>query len=235
MWSKKQRTKNVGQIAIPTAWLSSEPIRMASKGLKFCRLSHGQSCQITGQIRPCDMGPKYWQANYCMEHDRTIIIHDAGKRILHFLYPTSRLKIGFFFFPYSTYLYTCLHTLYIFTYAFYIFTYILHVFIHFTYLYRNENNPSKQHRSNQLILFQLGSKRSRSIDFELKDHLTIQSWSKKGNTLGIGTSKGSIILYDSKQDQSVPILGKHAKRICQLVWSRSNLLGLGSIDGLVTV
>ena len=92
-----------------------------------------------------------------------------------------------------------------------------------------------QHRSNQIVLFQLGSKRARSIDFELKDNLAVQAWSTTGQTLGIGTSKGSVILYDSKNDQSVPILGKHAKKICQLVWSRSNLLGLGSVDGLVTV
>lgn len=86
-----------------------------------------------------------------------------------------------------------------------------------------------------VLVFPLSTKRSQTIEFELKDNLTIQAWSKIQNTLAVGTAKGSLILVDFKTDQKLPILGKHGKKITQLVWSKSNLIGVGSIDGAITI
>ena len=86
-----------------------------------------------------------------------------------------------------------------------------------------------------VLVFPLSTKRSQTIEFELKDNLTIQAWSKVQNILAVGTAKGSLILVDFKTDQKLPILGKHGKKITQLVWSKSNLIGVGSIDGAITI
>ena len=85
------------------------------------------------------------------------------------------------------------------------------------------------------MVYHTSTKRSKTVEFELKDYLTVQAWSKINPMLAVGTAKGSLILVDFKSDQKLPILGKHGKRISQVTWSRSNLIGLASIDGSVTI
>jgi len=92
--------------------------------------------------------------------------------------------------------------------------------------------PSK---SQSLTVFMMSNKQAKIIEFDLKDQLVCQAWSKNTNSLAIGTSKGSLILVDFKTDKKVPVLGKHGKKISHAVWSKDNRLALASVDGMVSV
>jgi hypothetical protein len=59
------------------------------------------------------------------------------------------------------------------------------------------------------------------------------AWSRVGATLAVGTSKGNLQLFHTREKRSVPVLGKHTKRVVCGTWSHSGVLGLASLDRTV--
>lgn len=57
-----------------------------------------------------------------------------------------------------------------------------------------------------------------------------------GPQLAIGTAKGNLLIYNKTKKQKIPVVGKHAKKICTGAWSlEGNKLVLGSEDKTLTI
>jgi WD repeat-containing protein 19 len=83
-------------------------------------------------------------------------------------------------------------------------------------------------------LWSLSSKRVVPLETNLKDP-TFLAWSKTGPQLAIGTAKGNLLIYNKTKKVKVPIVGKHAKKICTGDWSTDGKLVLGSEDKTLTI
>lgn len=59
------------------------------------------------------------------------------------------------------------------------------------------------------------------------------AWSRSGLYLAIGTAKGNLMMYNSREKKKVPYVGKHTKKIVTAVWNKDNLLALTSLDRTV--
>uniref|UniRef100_A0A0L8I442 Anaphase-promoting complex subunit 4 WD40 domain-containing protein n=2 Tax=Octopus bimaculoides TaxID=37653 RepID=A0A0L8I442_OCTBM len=86
-----------------------------------------------------------------------------------------------------------------------------------------------------VYLWMSHSNEIRNIDSGMKDPLTFLGWSKKGQLLAIGTTKGNLLLYNHHTSKKLPILGKHSKKITSGAWSSENLLALVSEDKYLTI
>jgi len=60
-------------------------------------------------------------------------------------------------------------------------------------------------------------------------------WSKVGTQLAAGSEKGKVLIYDKETYRSIPIQGRHTKKISCGSWSKTNKLALGGLDKLITV
>ena len=61
-------------------------------------------------------------------------------------------------------------------------------------------------------------------------------WSSTKPLLGIGSTKGNLVIYDHETRLKVPIVGKHTKKITDGCWNKSNtILGLTSDDKVVSL
>ncbi|OQR99725.1 hypothetical protein ACHHYP_04614 [Achlya hypogyna] len=83
-------------------------------------------------------------------------------------------------------------------------------------------------------IWDLTTRSTHNMDTNMKDPSFIK-WSTSGIQLAIGTGKGNLILYNKMIKKSVPILGKHSKKITCGVWNSDDLLVLGGEDKMVTV
>ncbi|XP_071786835.1 WD repeat-containing protein 19-like isoform X1 [Asterias amurensis] len=90
-------------------------------------------------------------------------------------------------------------------------------------------------RSSVVFLWDANTHRSLQVESGFKDTLCYLLWSKIGPQLAIGTSKGSLLIYNHQTSRKVPILGKHTKKIICGAWSSQNLLALGSEDKNITI
>ena len=92
-----------------------------------------------------------------------------------------------------------------------------------------------QDRNTVCYLWEAHSQRMGQIDVNLKDQLTWCAWSKVSSHLAIGTSKGSLIVYNHQTSKKVPVIGKHAKRISCGAWNSQNQIVLGSEDKSISL
>eukprot|EP00041_Stephanoeca_diplocostata_P037132 m.1387941 g.1387941 ORF g.1387941 m.1387941 type:complete len:1371 (-) comp24985_c0_seq2:183-4295(-) len=74
------------------------------------------------------------------------------------------------------------------------------------------------------------------IELNDRSQPTLLLWSQKSLSLAIGTSKGTLVLYNDQTSRTIPIIGKHGnKPITCGSWSSQNLLCLGGLDRTVTL
>ena len=86
-----------------------------------------------------------------------------------------------------------------------------------------------------IVLWEAHSQRLIQVDANLKDQLTWCSWSKVSSHLAVGTSKGSLIVYNHQNSKKVPVIGKHSKRITCGAWNSQNQIVLGSEDKTISL
>lgn len=89
--------------------------------------------------------------------------------------------------------------------------------------------------SSSLLLWDANTEKKTSVDLGLRDTLTCLMWSKNSTLLAVGTNRGNLAIYNHATSQKVPILGKHSKKISCGVWSKDNILALGSEDKTVSL
>lgn len=92
-----------------------------------------------------------------------------------------------------------------------------------------------QERTSILYLWDVHTKKLNNFDINLKEHLTWCGWSRISSFLAIGTSKGSLIIYNYEHSKRVPLIGKHAKRITCGAWNSQNLIAIGSDDKTISL
>jgi WD repeat-containing protein 19 len=91
-----------------------------------------------------------------------------------------------------------------------------------------------QHQNAQIWLWEAARRKEKVLETNLRDP-TWAAWNKIGSQLAVGTAKGNLFLYDKATGQTLPIVGKHQKKISSGCWNADNYLALGSADGNVTV
>eukprot|EP00940_MAST-03C_sp_MAST-3C-sp2_P000948 g948.t1 len=100
--------------------------------------------------------------------------------------------------------------------------------------FEGENLAILQENSKHVIIWNLSSRRSHSVDTGFKDPSFLQ-WSKSGAQVAIGTCSGNLILYCLDSRRKVPVLGKHTGTVVCGAWNRQNFLALCSQDKTLTV
>ncbi|MEW5304579.1 MAG: hypothetical protein WDW36_007181 [Sanguina aurantia] len=87
-----------------------------------------------------------------------------------------------------------------------------------------------------LLIWSALTKEVQRIDSEFKtQEFSCLAWSRSGLYLAIGTAKGNLMMYNSREKKKVPYVGKHTKKIVTAVWNKDNLLALTSLDRTVTI
>ncbi|XP_055683364.1 WD repeat-containing protein 19 isoform X1 [Lutzomyia longipalpis] len=84
--------------------------------------------------------------------------------------------------------------------------------------------------TSQLLLWDANTQKKQLIDIGLRDTPTCIMWAKQGQVVAVGTTRGNLAIYNNQTTRRIPVLGKHAKRISCGVWSKENILALGSDD-----
>ncbi|XP_078534454.1 WD repeat-containing protein 19 isoform X1 [Lissotriton helveticus] len=90
-------------------------------------------------------------------------------------------------------------------------------------------------KTNSIYLWEPNTSKTSQLDSGMRDLMSFLLWSKAGALLAVGTSRGSLLIYNLQTSRKVPVLGKHTKRITCGCWSSQNLLALGSEDKVITV
>ncbi|KAI6657490.1 WD repeat-containing protein 19-like [Oopsacas minuta] len=90
-------------------------------------------------------------------------------------------------------------------------------------------------RNTVIYLWEAHLQKLLQVDANLKDQLTWCSWSKVSSHLAVGTSKGSLIVYNHQSSKKVPVIGKHSKRITCGAWNSQNQIVLGSDDKTISL
>ncbi|KAM4807652.1 WD repeat-containing protein 19 [Rhinophrynus dorsalis] len=90
-------------------------------------------------------------------------------------------------------------------------------------------------KSSSIYMWDPNTSKTSQLDSGMRDQMSFLLWSKAGSLLAVGTSKGSLLIYNLQTSRKVPVLGKHTKRITCGCWSSQNLLALGSEDKMITI
>ncbi|TNN10005.1 WD repeat-containing protein [Schistosoma japonicum] len=90
-------------------------------------------------------------------------------------------------------------------------------------------------KTSSVTLWDSVSSKISQLHTGMKDNLTVLSWSKVGNRLAIGTSKGNLVLYNHKTLKKTSLLGKHTRKVTCSVWNRNNIMALASEDKSITI
>uniref|UniRef100_A0A6I8R870 WD repeat-containing protein 19 n=1 Tax=Xenopus tropicalis TaxID=8364 RepID=A0A6I8R870_XENTR len=90
-------------------------------------------------------------------------------------------------------------------------------------------------KSSSIYMWDPNTCKTSQLDSGMRDQMSFLLWSKAGSLLAVGTSKGSLLMYNLQTSRKVPVLGKHTKRVTCGCWSSQNLLALGSEDKMITV
>lgn len=70
--------------------------------------------------------------------------------------------------------------------------------------------------------------------FKLQE-CTAMAWSVTGSILAVGTAKGNLLLYNSRERKKTQVMGKHTKRITAGAWNKAGVLALTSEDKNITL
>ncbi|GAB0091086.1 WD repeat-containing protein 19 [Sergentomyia squamirostris] len=84
--------------------------------------------------------------------------------------------------------------------------------------------------TSQLLLWDANTQKKQLVDIGLRDTPTCIMWAKQSQLVAVGTTRGNLAIYSNQTTRRIPVLGKHAKRISCGVWSKENILALGSDD-----
>jgi len=86
-----------------------------------------------------------------------------------------------------------------------------------------------------ITLWNVHTRKSTSLETNLKESPTFMAWSRTTNQLAIGTAKGNLMLYSTATRRSTLIQGKHSKKITCGAWNLDNKLALASLDKTLSI
>lgn len=86
-----------------------------------------------------------------------------------------------------------------------------------------------------VLIYRVRQREPQKLETQTMKELTHLAWDPPGHMLSVGTAKGNVLLYDSRINKTMTILGKHTKRITCGAWSAECRLALGGDDKQVTV
>lgn len=87
-----------------------------------------------------------------------------------------------------------------------------------------------------VILWDAASDRASQFDTGEKKGLSFIKWAQQSMTLAVGTTNGTLVLYNHQTSRKIPVLGKHGnKEICAGAWSIDDQLCLGGLDKMCTL
>eukprot|EP00818_Percolomonas_sp_WS_P009034 CAMPEP_0117447486 /NCGR_PEP_ID=MMETSP0759-20121206/6902_1 /TAXON_ID=63605 /ORGANISM="Percolomonas cosmopolitus, Strain WS" /LENGTH=1376 /DNA_ID=CAMNT_0005239827 /DNA_START=113 /DNA_END=4243 /DNA_ORIENTATION=+ len=91
-----------------------------------------------------------------------------------------------------------------------------------------------QQGASTVTLWSLHTQKTEELDLRTKE-ISFIGWAKNGPQLAIGTAKGALVIYNRKTRSTIPVKGKHSKRIISGCWNKNGLLALGGEDKLITI
>lgn len=90
--------------------------------------------------------------------------------------------------------------------------------------------------SSAVLIWTAATKEVQTIEADFKaQEVSCIAWSRTRGILAMGTSKGNLLLYATREKKKTPVLGKHTKRIVAGVWNKDNVLALTALDKAVTL
>ncbi|GFH09592.1 WD_REPEATS_REGION domain-containing protein, partial [Haematococcus lacustris] len=72
-------------------------------------------------------------------------------------------------------------------------------------------------------------------DFKTPQELSTLCWSRNGLYLSVGTAKGNLLMYNSRERKKTQSLGKHTKKVVCSVWNNKQHLAMAGLDRMVTI
>ena len=106
--------------------------------------------------------------------------------------------------------------------------------IAFDWDYEGEFLAILQSRTNIATLYDYSTKKISKLNTEFKKP-TFLAWGKTCPILAIGSSKGSLLLYNKLTFRKISIMGKHSKDILFGMWNINDKLALIGKDKLLTI
>jgi WD repeat-containing protein 19 len=85
-----------------------------------------------------------------------------------------------------------------------------------------------------LVLWYMGTGEKREVDVGYRD-ITFLKWAPSGGLLALGTSKGAVIIYNSRTHARREAEGRHKRRIVCGDWNGNECLAYASEDRQITV
>eukprot|EP01116_Phalansterium_solitarium_P013666 TRINITY_DN3106_c0_g1_i10.p2 TRINITY_DN3106_c0_g1~~TRINITY_DN3106_c0_g1_i10.p2 ORF type:complete len:1339 (+),score=616.68 TRINITY_DN3106_c0_g1_i10:197-4213(+) len=92
-----------------------------------------------------------------------------------------------------------------------------------------------QQESNSVLFWDKNSRKTTTLDTNLKESVSFIAWSKVGPQLAIGTTRGNLLIYNKKTQRKTPTIARHTKAITTGAWNGKNYLALGGEDKQITV
>ena len=86
-----------------------------------------------------------------------------------------------------------------------------------------------------VLIYKVRQREATKLETQNMKELTHLAWDPPGHMLSVGTAKGNLLLFDSRINKTMSILGKHTKKITCGAWSPECRLALGGDDKQVTV
>lgn len=87
-----------------------------------------------------------------------------------------------------------------------------------------------------ILLWSAANKDVLRIDTEFKtQEFSTMSWSKNGLYLAMGTAKGNLLIYNSRERKKTPYVGKHTKKVAYAMWNKDDMLATAGLDRMVSI
>lgn len=106
--------------------------------------------------------------------------------------------------------------------------------VHMEWDYDGDVLAVLQQGASTVTLWSLHTQKTEQLDFRTKE-ITFIAWAKNSPLFAIGTAKGALVIYNRKTRNTVPVKGKHSKKIISGCWNKNGLLALGGEDKMVTI
>ncbi|KAH3756601.1 WD repeat membrane protein [Pelomyxa schiedti] len=89
--------------------------------------------------------------------------------------------------------------------------------------------------SSSVTFWDSHTRKSTSMECGLKENLCCLKWTVEGKQLAICSDRGSLVLYNKRNEKKITLQGKHSSKIIDVAWSKDNFLALSSEDKQISV